>query len=71
MATSPPSAPILPDQRGARAWIALLVGLAIDVGGSIVLSMVLGFGFYLLHNTLQTNATQMTPQARGTAIGIF
>ena len=26
-----------------------------------------GLGFYMLHNTLQTNATQMTPQARGTA----
>ena len=25
----------------------------------------------MLHNTLQTNATQMTPQARGTAVGIF
>jgi len=24
-----------------------------------------------LHNTLQTNATQMTPQARGTAVGLF
>jgi predicted MFS family arabinose efflux permease len=30
-----------------------------------------GFGFYMLHNTLQTNATQMTPQSRGTAVGIF
>jgi predicted MFS family arabinose efflux permease len=30
-----------------------------------------GFGFYMLHNTLQTNATQMTPQARGTAVAIF
>ena len=25
----------------------------------------------MLHNTLQTNATQMTPQARGTAVAIF
>jgi predicted MFS family arabinose efflux permease len=31
----------------------------------------IGLGFYMLHNTLQTNATQMTPEARGTAIGIF
>ena len=31
----------------------------------------IGFGFYMLHNTLQTNATQMTPQARGTAVGLF
>jgi len=30
-----------------------------------------GFGFYMLHNTLQTNATQMTPQARGTAVALF
>jgi predicted MFS family arabinose efflux permease len=30
-----------------------------------------GLGFYMLHNTLQTNATQMTPEARGTAVGIF
>ncbi len=25
----------------------------------------------MLHNTLQTNATLMTPQARGTAVGLF
>ena len=30
-----------------------------------------GLGFYMLHNTLQTNATQMSPQARGTAVAIF
>lgn len=30
-----------------------------------------GLGFYMLHNTLQTNATQMSPQARGTAVGVF
>ena len=31
----------------------------------------IGLGFYALHNTMQTNATQMTPEARGTAVGIF
>ena len=30
-----------------------------------------GLGFYMLHNTLQTNATQMSPQARGTAVSLF
>jgi predicted MFS family arabinose efflux permease len=30
-----------------------------------------GLGFYMLHNTLQTNATQMAPDARGTAVAIF
>jgi MFS transporter, YNFM family, putative membrane transport protein len=34
-------------------------------------TMLIGLGFYMLHNTLQTNATQMTPQARGTAVAIF
>jgi MFS transporter, YNFM family, putative membrane transport protein len=31
----------------------------------------IGLGFYMLHNTLQTNATQMTPEARGTAVAVF
>ena len=36
------------------------------------LSVVLiGFGFYMLHNTLQTNITEATPEARGTAVAIF
>jgi predicted MFS family arabinose efflux permease len=31
----------------------------------------LGLGFYMLHNTLQTNATQMAPEARGLAVSTF
>jgi predicted MFS family arabinose efflux permease len=31
----------------------------------------IGLGFYMLHNTLQTNATQMSPEARGTAVALF
>ena len=34
-------------------------------------ALVVGFGTYLLHNTLQTNATQMAPAARGTAMATF
>lgn len=30
-----------------------------------------GFGFYMMHNTLQTQATQMAPHARGTAVTLF
>jgi len=30
-----------------------------------------GLGFYMLHNTLQTNATQMAPQRRGAAVSAF
>jgi MFS transporter, YNFM family, putative membrane transport protein len=31
----------------------------------------IGLGFYMFHNTLQTMATMMTPEARGTAVAIF
>jgi predicted MFS family arabinose efflux permease len=52
-----------------------LAYLTLAVGGSAMLAPVavtaIGLGFYALHNTLQTNATQMTPQARGTAVAIF
>lgn len=30
-----------------------------------------GFGFYMLHNTLQVQATQMAPASRGTAVTLF
>lgn len=49
---------------------------AIVAGGSrwewsVLGCFVGGLGFYMLHNTLQTEATQMVPQARGTAVGLF
>ena len=31
----------------------------------------MGLGFYMLHNTLQINATQMAPDSRGTAVALF
>jgi YNFM family putative membrane transporter len=31
----------------------------------------LGLGFYMLHNTLQVNATQMAPEARGLSVSLF
>lgn len=30
-----------------------------------------GLGFYMMHSTLQINATQMAPSARGTAMAVF
>ena len=30
-----------------------------------------GLGFYMLHSTLQTQATQMVPHARGSAVTLF
>lgn len=32
---------------------------------------VCGLGFYMMHNTLQTNATQMAPERRGAAVSAF
>jgi predicted MFS family arabinose efflux permease len=34
-------------------------------------NLLLGFGFFLVHNTLQANATQMAPDARGSAVSLF
>lgn len=34
-------------------------------------ALLVGFGTYLYHSTLQTHATQMAPTARGTAVAIF
>jgi YNFM family putative membrane transporter len=31
----------------------------------------IGLGFFMLHNTLQTEATQMSPQARSTGVALF
>jgi predicted MFS family arabinose efflux permease len=36
-----------------------------------VACILLGAGFYMLHTTLQANATQMAPQARGAAVSLF
>lgn len=30
-----------------------------------------GLGYYMLHSTLQINATQMAPETRGTALALF
>lgn len=35
------------------------------------IALALGFGTYLFHNTLQTHATQMAPETRGTAVALF
>ncbi len=38
---------------------------------AFVLMFVLGLGFNLMHNTLQTQASEMAPDSRGSAIAIF
>lgn len=53
----------------ALAWgmLALCSGWAWTIPACISL----GLGYYMVHNTLQTNATQMAPQVRGTAVSLF
>jgi MFS transporter, YNFM family, putative membrane transport protein len=53
----------------ALAYVTLATGLAWWLAP--VATTAIGLGFYMLHNTLQTNATQMTPEARGTAVALF
>jgi len=40
-------------------------------GPALPASLLAGFGFFMFHNTMQANATQMAPQARGTAVSLF
>jgi predicted MFS family arabinose efflux permease len=49
----------------------VLLTLAVDWRLAWPAIFVAGLGFYMLHNTLQTNATQMAPDARGSALGLF
>lgn len=49
----------------------LILGLGPEWGWGILACALLGLGFYQLHNTLQTLATQIAPAARGTALSLF
>lgn len=49
---------------------ALLAATPGALSGAIACAMI-GLGYHMLHNTLQTNATQMAPAVRGTAVALF
>jgi YNFM family putative membrane transporter len=53
----------------AAAYLALAIEPRWWFAPAAVITI--GLGFYMFHNTLQTNATQMTPEVRGTAVAIF
>jgi len=66
------------EEAGLALWGGLLVCLAflvVALAGqwwwSIPACFVAGLGFYMLHNTLQINATQMAPERRGAAVAAF
>jgi predicted MFS family arabinose efflux permease len=57
---------------GALMALALVVVAASPLWWTAPLAAVLlGAGFYMLHTTLQINATQMAPHARGAAVSLF
>lgn len=50
-------------------FLAWLLSPLWQLAGPIAL--LVGFGTYLYHNTLQTHATQMAPAVRGTSVALF
>ena len=65
-------------QRGLALLGVCLVGLSTLVLGfnpywmfTVPASLLAGFGFFMFHNTMQANATQMAPGARGMAVSLF
>jgi predicted MFS family arabinose efflux permease len=75
------SAPRLLPRLGERGLVlggGLLMGLgflalaaAPAAGWAVPCVLALGTGIYMMHNTLQVNATQMAPEARGGALALF
>jgi predicted MFS family arabinose efflux permease len=51
------------------AWLGF--ALAPNWWATLPLCALAGLGFYMIHNTLQTQATQMVPSQRGTAVSLF
>lgn len=49
----------------------LVIGIAPHWAWAIPGCFLTGLGFYMLHNTLQINATQMAPERRGAAVSAF
>jgi len=58
---------------GGIALLACFAGIALAPSwpAAVPFFIASGFGFYMLHNTLQTRATEMAPAARGAAVSFF
>jgi predicted MFS family arabinose efflux permease len=52
------------------AGLALL-SLGLSWPKEMAACFLLGFGFFMLHNSLQTQATEIAPRARGSAVALF
>ncbi|MCC6474780.1 MAG: MFS transporter [Burkholderiales bacterium] len=49
----------------------VLIATAPLAGFAFACTVVLGFSFFMLHNTVQVKATEMAPQARGAGVAAF
>lgn len=69
-------------QRMGEVRLAVWGGVLLTVGMSLVAwtpvwvvapvgCLLAGLGFYMLHNTLQANATEMAPERRGAGMALF
>lgn len=60
-------------RAGGVLLTAALLGVALAPAWwwAIASCLLAGLGFYMLHNTLQINATQMAPERRGAAVSAF
>ena len=58
---------------GGSLIITAYLGIALSPAWQPVplLVVITGVGFYMLHSTLQTKATELAPDARGTAVALF
>jgi predicted MFS family arabinose efflux permease len=58
---------------GGIVLVACFAGLATMPTwiATVPFVVLLGFGFYMLHNTLQVRATEMSPNARGAGVSFF
>ncbi|GAA0595614.1 MFS transporter [Craurococcus roseus] len=56
---------------GALAALALVgLGAAPSAAVFVAAGLVLGLGFYMVHNTIQTRVTEVAPEARGSAVAL-
>jgi len=57
---------------GVMAGIAYLaIAVPMPPAGIALLFIIAGFGFYMMHNTLQARATELAPTARGSTFALF
>ena len=72
LAAGAPEAAIMARAGGLLSGLAwVLFALAPGPAWTLPLCLLAGLGFYMIHNTLQMQATQMAPTQRGTAAALF